>query len=57
MIEIKFNKTKYSIEKSKIIRVLSKLNNSEMISEQDIEELMVKFGLYDEYFLENVNRL
>lgn len=61
MIEIEFNGVKYNIDKDKLLCVLAKLNNDTTInnalSEQEINELMVKFGLLDEYFLENVNRL
>ena len=49
----------FNIESDKLIYVLSKLENKEIEfeSQEQIEALMKKHGLFDEYFLENVNKL
>lgn len=56
MIQIECNGKTYKINKAKLINVLNRLNN-EYIDESNIEEFLEKFKLYDEYFLENINKL
>lgn len=56
MIEIKHKNRTYKINKEKLIKILSKLNSSE-IKESEIEILMEKFNLYEEYFLKQINYL
>ena len=56
MIETTYKNKTYKIDKKKLMLVLEKLANKE-ISEQEIIELMEKYNLMDEYFLENVNSL
>ena len=55
-IEIKYNDKVYLIDKNKLLYVLSKLKNTK-IKESEIESLMEKYKLYDEYFLKNINKL
>lgn len=49
----------YDIEIDKLIFVLSKLENKEIIFEspEQIKKLMKKYKLLDEYFLKNINKL
>ena len=56
MIKITHNKKVYYVEKLKIIYVLKKISNKE-IKEKDIRKYMRKYHLYDDYFLENVNKI
>ena len=58
-IEIEFKNKKYYLEKDKLIFVLSKLENHTLdkISEDEIMQLFEKYGLYDEVFLDNLNRI
>ena len=53
MVEIVFNGKKYHLDKEKLIFILSKLNNSS-IKEDEIEKLMKKYQLFDEYFLKQI---
>lgn len=63
-IKIKFSNTDimqvFDVETDKLIYVLSKLENNDELkfeSQEQIEKLMEKYGLFDEYFLKNVNKL
>lgn len=56
MIKISYKNKLYKIQKDKLLYVLSRLK-SENVKESEIEELMEKYKLYDEYFLENINKL
>ena len=58
-IEIEFKNKKYYLEKDKLIFVLSKLENHALdkISEDEIKQLFEKYGLYDEVFLDNLNKI
>ena len=56
MIKISFNNKIYMIDKDKLKFVLTKLNNGK-VNDSEILELMNKYHLYDEYFLENINKL
>ncbi len=56
MIKIYHNNKVYSINKSKLIFVLSKLEDRK-ISELEIDEILKKFNLLDDEFLESVLKL
>ena len=56
MIKISYNNKEYNINKDKLIFVLSKLKNDNVI-EEEIENLLIKFQLMDEDFLENINKI
>ena len=56
MIKILYNEKVFEIEKEKIFWVLSRLEDR-VIDESEIEELIKKYKLLDEYFLSNVNKL
>ena len=56
MIKIVFKKKEYFIEKDKIMFILSKLHD-EKIAENMIIDLMKKYQLFDEDFLENINKI
>ena len=56
MIEITYNNKLYHIQKEKLTFVLEKLKGSK-VNENEIKELMKKFELYDEHFLEHVNKI
>lgn len=50
----------FNIKLDKLIYVLSKLennNNLKFENQKQIETLMKKYNLFDEYFLENINKL
>ena len=50
----------FNVELDKLIYVLSKLENNDKLqfeSQEQIEALMKKHGLFDEYFLKNINKL
>ena len=53
MIKISFNNKIYKIDKDKLLYVLSKLESKD-VKEDEIEKLLNKYKLYDEYFLENI---
>lgn len=55
MIEVKFKNKTYKIKKEKIKKVLSKLEPTNKNIE--IIELMKQYKLFDEIFLENINKL
>ena len=56
MIKIVYKNKEYLIQKDKVIFVLSHLQNAK-IKEEEIFDLMKKFQLYDENFLENINKI
>ena len=58
-IEINFKNQKYFLERSKLIYVLSKLENRNLdkIADDEILVLFKKYDLYDEIFLTNVNKI
>ena len=56
MLTVEFENKKYFLEKNKLIYILEKLEQKE-VKEENIEELMNKYNLYDEEFLENINKL
>lgn len=56
MIKIIHNKKVYYIEKQKILYTLKKIINAD-VKEEEIRELMKKYHLYDEYFLENISKI
>ncbi|MBR2069583.1 MAG: hypothetical protein IJ877_07480 [Candidatus Gastranaerophilales bacterium] len=58
-IIIPFKGVKYNINVKKLELVLSKLENKEVIltNNNDVKELLRKYKLYDEYFLENINKI
>lgn len=63
-IKIKYEKPNitqiFEIEVDKLIYVLSRLENNNNLkyeNQEQIEDLMKKYNLFDEYFLKNVNRL
>ena len=56
MIRIVYKNKEYLIKRDRIMFVLSKLHNKN-INENKIIELMEKYRLFDESFLENVNKI
>lgn len=56
MIKVLYNGKEYSIDKDKLLFVLEKLNGSK-VSDDEVFELMEKFCLLDEGFLDEVNGL
>ena len=56
MVKIFFNNKEYIIEKEKIKFILSRLYDSE-INDNDILVLMEKFQLFDEDFLNNLDKI
>ena len=51
---------KYDIEIDKLIYVLSKLENDSKLkyqNQEQIEKLMKKYDLFNEYFLKNINKI
>lgn len=56
IIEIRYKKKVYYIEKEKLSYVIERLNGSK-IEDVNLKKYMRKFCLYDEYFLEHVNEL
>lgn len=56
IMKILFDNKEYEINKEKLLYVLEKLECSK-VENKNIEKLMKKFNLFDEYFLENLNRL
>ena len=59
IIEIEFKNKKYSLEKSKLIYVLSKLENRNLnkITNDEMAVIFEKYDLYDEIFLANLNNI
>lgn len=55
-MKILFDNKEYEINKEKLLYVLEKLECSR-VENKNIEKLMKKFNLFDEYFLKNLNRL
>ena len=56
MINITLNNKDYSIDKEKLLFVLSRIKEDE-VKDEEIMELMEKYCLMDESFLKNVNKL
>ena len=56
MFNITFNEKEYLIDEDKLIYVLERITQRKVLREE-ICILMEKYCLYDEFFLENVNRL
>ena len=56
MIKIVFKDKEYLISKDKVIFILEKLFCSK-VCEEEIIDLMKKYQLFDEIFLENVNKI
>lgn len=58
-ITILYNKNEYKVESDKLIYVLSCLENKEVVQTDDayINSLLEKYGLLDEVFLENINKI
>ena len=56
MIKISFNNKEYFIDKEKLKFILEKLNGSK-VSDDEVLNLMKKFCLYDECFLEKLNKI
>lgn len=56
MIKVLYNGKEYLIDKDKLLFVLEKLNGSK-VSDDEVFELMEKFCLLDEGFLDEVNGL
>lgn len=55
-IKITYNNKTYNINKEKLMFVLKKLKSND-IKEEEIGELLEKYSLLDEYFLENINKI
>ena len=58
--QIEFRAKNYNIEKNKLLFVLSRLLDCELCKntkEDKIVDLMKKFDLFNEYFLDNVNKI
>jgi len=58
-MEVTFKDKIYKLDNKKVIYVLSRLTNKNLdnINEDEIVKLMKKYELYDEIFLENINKL
>ena len=56
MIKVAFKNKVYHIKKEKLSYVLEKLNGSK-VNEEEFLNLMERFCLMDEYFLEHINEL
>jgi len=56
MIIINYKKQIYQINKRKLISVLSILKNDK-VEEKEINDLMKKYKLYDEFFLSQINKI
>ena len=58
-INLLYNKKNYKINKYKLVKVLSILENCEIqdISDEEIKNLVKKYSLFDEVFLENINNI
>ena len=56
MIKISHNNKVYHIQKEKLSYILEKLNKAK-VNKDEVEELMRKFCLMDEYFLKHINEL
>ena len=53
MIKISTKNETYNIDKTKILFILSRLN-SKKVQENQINNLLEKFKLYDDYFLKSL---
>lgn len=50
----------FDVEIKKLVYILSKLENNNNLkyeNQKQIENLMKKYGLFDEYFLKNINMI
>lgn len=58
-ITILYNKNEYKVETEKLLYILSCLENEEISQTDDahINALLKKYGLLDEVFLENINKI
>lgn len=56
MIELSYKNKLYKLDKENLLFVLSKFENRK-VNTSEIDKLMEKYKLYDEYFLENINKL
>ena len=56
MIKINHNNIIYTINKEKLIFILSKLASKD-IKESEITLLMKEYKLFDEYFLKTLNKI
>lgn len=58
-LTLMFNDKKYEVEIDKLLVVLCALESKKINfeSEEQIKALVEKYKLYDEYFLENINKL
>jgi len=58
-IKITHQKREYALSFEKIIRVLNILENKKLynIKEEEIMQLMKKYNLFDNIFLENINNI
>lgn len=61
-MKIDFKNKTYELEKEKVLVVLSKLcgkteQTLNSLNEEDIKSLMEEFELFDEIFLENINKI
>lgn len=58
-IKILYNKNEYKVESDKLIYVLSCLENKKIMNFDDVQlnSLLEKYGLLDEVFLENINKI
>ena len=60
VIKIKHEAKEFNIKIEKLIYVLSKLENNNNLkyeNQEQIENLMEKYELFDEYFLNNINKI
>ena len=56
MFKITHNNKCYSVDKDKLVYILERLTNKK-VEEKEIRKLLKKYHLYDEYFLEHVNKI
>ncbi len=58
-IELLYNENKYKVDFDKLIYILSCLENKKIsdTSDENIKFLLDKYGLMDETFLSNVNKI
>jgi len=55
MLKVTHNKKVYHINKEKLSYIIERLSG-EKVKEKELKKYMRKFKLYDEYFLENINK-
>lgn len=58
-IKILHNENEYTVEYDKLLYVLSCLENKELaqVDDDNINLLLEKYGLLDDVFLENINKI